>query len=78
MNNFYLVTYSISYVKVNSDNIKEDIVWCRFFDNETFVNSNSFLSQLKQVKKLRITGVEWEIEDCNWFDYFDDISNTIH
>jgi thiamine pyrophosphokinase len=65
-------------VKVNSDNIKEDIVWCRFFDNETFVNSNSFLSQLKQVKKLRITGVEWEIEDCNWFDYFDDISNTIH
>jgi hypothetical protein len=78
MTNFYLVTYSISYVKVNSDNIKEDIVWCRFFDNETFVNSNSFLSQLKQVKKLRITGVEWEIEDCNWFDYFDDISNTIH
>ena len=78
MNIFFLVTYSFYYVKVNSDNIKEDIVWCRFFDNETFVNSNSFLSQLKQVKKLRITGVEWEIEDCNWFDYFDDISNTIH
>ena len=76
--NFYLVTYSISYVKVNSDNIKEDIVFCRFFDNDNFVNSSSFLSQLKQVKKLRITGVEWEIEDCNWFDYFDDISNTIH
>jgi len=76
--NFYLVTYSISYVKVNSDNIKEDIVCCRFFDNDNFVNSSSFLSQLKQVKKLRITGVEWEIEDCNWFDFFDDISNTIH
>ena len=76
--NFYLVTYSISYVKVNSDNIKEDIVCCWFFDNDNFVNSSSFLSQLKQVKKLRITGVEWEIEDCNWFDYYDDISNTIH
>ena len=78
MNNFYLVTYSISYVKVNSDNVKEDMVWCRFFDTDNFVNSNSFLSQLKQVKKLRITGVEWEVEDCNWFDYYDDISNTIH
>ena len=75
--NFYLVTYSISYVKVNSDNVKEDIVWCKFFDNDSFVNSNSFLSQLKNVKKLRITGVEWEIEDCNWYDV-DEVSNTLH
>ena len=75
--NFYLVTYSISYVKVNSDNIKEDVVWCKFFDNDSFVNSNSFLSQLKNVKKLRITGVEWEIEDCNWYDV-DEVSNTLH
>ena len=75
--NFYLVTYSISYVKVNSDNIKEDIVWCKFLDTNNFINSNSFLSQLKQVKKLRITGVEWEIEDCSWYD-IDDVSNTLH
>ncbi len=75
--NFYLVTYSISYVKVNSDNVKEDIVWCKFFDNDSFVNSNSFLSQLKNVKKLRITGVEWEVEDCNWYDV-DEVSNTLH
>ena len=75
--NFYLVTYSISYVKVNSDNVKEDVVWCKFFDNDSFVNSNSFLSQLKNVKKLRITGVEWEIEDCNWYDV-DEVSNTLH
>jgi len=77
MTNFYLVTYSISYVKVNSDNIKEDIVWCKFLDTNNFINSNSFLSQLKQVKKLRITGVEWEIEDCSWYD-IDDVSNTLH
>ncbi len=75
--NFYLVTYSISYVKVNSNNVKEDVVWCKFFDNDSFVNSNSFLSQLKNVKKLRITGVEWEIEDCNWYDV-DEVSNTLH
>ncbi len=75
--NFYLVTYSISYVKVNSDNVKEDVVWCKFFDNDSFVNSNSFLSQLKNVKKLRITGVEWEVEDCNWYDV-DEVSNTLH
>ena len=77
MTNFYLVTYSISYVKVNSDNIKEDVVWCKFLDTNNFINSNSFLSQLKQVKKLRITGVEWEIEDCSWYD-IDDVSNTLH
>ena len=77
MTNFYLVTYSISYVKVNSDNIKEDIVWCKFLDTNNFINSNSFLSQLKQVKKLRIIGVEWEIEDCSWYD-IDDVSNTLH
>jgi len=77
MTNFYLVTYSISYVKANSDNIKEDIVWCKFLDTDNFVNSNSFLSQLKLVKKLRITGVEWEVEDCNWYD-IDEVSNTIH
>jgi hypothetical protein len=64
-------------VKVNSDNIKEDIVWCKFLDTNNFINSNSFLSQLKQVKKLRITGVEWEIEDCSWYD-IDDVSNTLH
>jgi len=78
MTNFYLVTYAISYVPTNSENLKEDIVWCRFFDSDNFINSSSFLSQLKSVKKLRITNVEWEVEDCNWYDYFSDISNTIH
>jgi hypothetical protein len=75
---FYLVTYAISFVKVNPDNIKEDISHVRFLDTANFANSNSFLSSLKQVKKLRITSVEWEIEDCNWYDYYEDISNTIH
>jgi len=76
--NFYIVTYAISYVKPNSESLKEDIVWCRFFDSDNFVNSSSFLSQLKSVKKLRITNVEWEVEDSNWYDYYEDISNTIH
>ena len=76
--NFYLITYAISFVKVNDENIKEDICHVRFFDNDNFTNSCSFLSSLKQVKKLRITSVEWELEECNWYDYYDDISNTIH
>lgn len=78
MTNFYLVTYAISFVKVNDDSIKEDTAWCRFFDTDSFTNSSSFLTQLKTVKKLRITNVEFEVEDCNWFDYYEDISNTIH
>lgn len=76
--NFFLVTYAISFVKVNDENIKENITYCRFFDTNSFVNSNSFLASLKQVKKLRITGVEFEVEECNWYDYYEDISNTIH
>jgi hypothetical protein len=64
-------------VKVNKDNIKEDIVWCKFLDTDNFINSSSFLSQLKLVKKLRITRVKWEIEDCSWYD-IDEVSNTIH
>jgi thiamine pyrophosphokinase len=75
--NFYLITYAVSYVKVNEESIKEDIVWCKFLDTDNFINSNLFLSQLKLVKKLRITGVKWEIEDCNWYD-IDEVSNTIH
>ena len=77
MTNFYLVTYAVSYVKVNEESIKEDIVWCKFLDTDNFINSSSFLSQLKLVKKLRITGVQWEIEDCDWYD-IDEVSNTIH
>jgi len=76
--NFYLVTYAISFVKVNDENIKEDIAHVRFYDSQNFANSNAFLASLKQVKKLRITGVEYDIEKCNWFDYYEDISNTIH
>jgi hypothetical protein len=76
--NFYLITYAISFVKVNSDNIKEDICHVRFFDTNNFTNAYSFLSSLKQVKKLRITGVEFQVDQCNWYDFYDDISNTIH
>lgn len=75
--NFYLVTYAISFVKVNEDNIIEDLAWCRFFDTEAFVNSTTFLSQLKSVKKLRITNVEFQVEECNWYDDYQ-VSNTIH
>ena len=76
--NFYLITYAVSFVKVNDESIKEDIAYCRFFDTDCFVNASSFLASLKQVKKLRITGVEFEVEECNWFDDISDISNTIH
>ena len=76
--NFYLVTYAINFVKVNHDNLKEDIAHVRFFDNDNFTNSCAFLASLKQVKKLRVTSVEWELEECSWFDYYEDISNTLH
>jgi hypothetical protein len=76
--NFYLVTYAINFVKVNTDNVKEDIAHVRFFDNDNFTNSCAFLASLKQVKKLRVTSVEWELEECSWFDFFEDISNTLH
>ena len=65
-------------MKVNDESIKEDVAFCRFFDTDSFVNASSFLASLKQVKKLRITGVEFEVEECNWYDYYEDISNTIH
>ena len=76
--NFYLITYAVSFVKVNDESIKEDVAFCRFFDTDSFVNASSFLASLKQVKKLRITGVEFEVEECNWYDYYEDISNPIH
>ena len=75
---FYLVTYAINFVKVNDENIKEDIAHVRFLDTGNFANANSFLASLKQVKKLRITSVEWDLEECNWHDYFEDVSNTLH
>jgi hypothetical protein len=73
-----MVTYAVSFVKANSDNFKEELTHVRFFDTDNFTNACSFLASLKKVKKLRITGVEWELEECSWFDYYDDISNTIH
>jgi hypothetical protein len=76
--NFYLITYAISFVKVRSDSLREDIAHVRFLDTGNFSNSNSFFSQLKQAKKIRITNVEWEIEDCFFTDYYENISNTIH
>lgn len=76
--NFYLVTYAIHFVKVNTDNIKESVAHVRFFDSQNFANSLSFLASLKQVKKLRITSVEWDLEECDFYDYYEDISNTVH
>jgi hypothetical protein len=76
--NFYLVTYAIHFVKVNEDNIKEDVAHVRFFDTGNFCNSSAFLASLKQVKKLRITSVEWDLDECDFYDYYEDISNTIH
>jgi hypothetical protein len=77
--NFYLVTYAINFVKVNPDNVKEDIAYVRFFDSNTFPNSNNFLASLKLAKKVRITGVEWEYEVINFDDEIDcELSNTYH
>ena len=76
--NFYLVTYAINFVQVNDESVKEDVAHVRFFDSQNFANSLSFLASLKQVKKLRITSVEWDLEECNWYDYYEDVSNTIH
>jgi hypothetical protein len=77
--NFYLVTYAINFVKVNPDNVKEDIAYVRFFDSNTFPNSNNFLASLKLAKKVRITGVEWEYEKINFDDEIDcELSNTYH
>jgi len=76
--NFYHVTYSISFVKINKDNIKEEVAFCKFFDSDSFTNSSSFLASLKQVKKLRITNIEYQVEKANWWDYDDNISNNIH
>ena len=76
--NFYLVTYAINFVKVNDESVKEDVAHVRFFDSQNFANSLSFLASLKQVKKVRITSVEWDLEECSWYDDYSDISNTIH
>jgi len=76
--NFYLITYAISFVKVRSDILREDIAHVRFLDTGNFCNANSFFTQLKQAKKIRITNVEWEIENCFFTDYYEDISNTVH
>ena len=76
--NFYLVTYAINFVKVNNESVKEDFAHVRFFDSQNFANSLSFLASLKQVKKLRITSVEWDLEEVSWYDDYSDISNTIH
>jgi len=77
--NFYLVTYAINFVKVNPDNVKEDIAYVRFFDTSTFPNAINFLASLKQTTKLRITGVEWEYEKIDFEDDIEfEISNTFH
>jgi hypothetical protein len=40
--NFYLVTYAINFVKVNDENIKEDVAHVRFFDTGNFANQTHF------------------------------------
>ena len=76
--NFYLVTYAISYIQNQDDKFSEDICYVRFLDSNNFCNSSSFLSQLKNVKKLRITSVEWQLDEIEFEDYYEDISTTIH
>jgi hypothetical protein len=57
----------------------DDIAYVRFFDSNTFPNSNNFLASLKLAKKVRITGVEWEYEVINFDDEIDcELSNTYH
>ena len=77
--NCYLVTYAINFVKNNDDSFVDDIAYVRFFDSNTFPNSNNFLASLKLAKKVRITGVEWEYEVINFDDEIDcELSNTYH
>ena len=63
---------------VNAENFKEDVAFCKFFDSSCFSNTSSFLASLKNVKKLRITHVDYEVEKANWFDFDENISNNIN
>jgi len=58
--------------------LKKMLLTSNFLIAKTLQTQIHFLASLKQVKKLRITSVEWDLEECNWYDYYEDISNTIH
>jgi hypothetical protein len=75
---FYLVTYDVSYIKPNSDNFVEKVAHLRFLDTSNFVNSNTFLSQLNSVKKVRITTVSWYLKEVDFKYNVNRISNTVH
>ena len=74
----YLVTYDVSYIKANSDNFVEKVAHLRFLDTANFVNSNTFLSQLSSVKKVRITTVSWYLKEVDFKYNINRISNTVH
>ena len=74
----YLVTYDVSYIKPNSDNFVEKVAHLRFLDTANFVNSNTFLSQLNSVKKVRITTVSWYLKEVDFNYNINRISNTVH
>ena len=50
----------------------------RFLDTANFVNSNTFLSQLNSVKKVRITTVSWYLKEVDFKFNINRISNTVH
>ena len=74
----YLVTYDVSYIKTNSNNFVEKVAHLRFLDTANFVNSNTFLSQLNSVKKVRITTVSWYLKEVDFEYNINRISNTVH
>jgi len=75
---FYLVTYDVSYIKPNSNTFIEKVAHLRFLDTSNFVNSNTFLSQLNSVKKVRITTVSWYLKEVDFKYNVTRISNTVH
>jgi hypothetical protein len=75
---FYLVSYHVGYIKPNSDNFTEKVAHLRFLDTANFVNSNTFLSQLNSVKKVRITTVSWYLKEVDFKYNVTRISNTVH
>ena len=74
----YLVSYDVSYIKPNADNFVEKVAHLRFLDTANFVNSNTFLSQLSSVKKVRITTVSWYLKEVDFKYNINRISNTVH
>jgi hypothetical protein len=75
---FYLVSYHVGYIKPDKNNFTEKVAHLRFLDTANFVNSNTFLSQLNSVKKVRITTVSWDLREVDFKYNINRISNTVH